>query len=47
MRDVKTIILEPDEYKTQFDLRLLPSGQTIPQKAIIITKDGIQLFLRP
>ena len=40
MRDVKTIILEPDEYKTQFDLRLLPSGQTIPQKAIIITKDG-------
>ena len=40
MRDAKTFILEPDEYKTAFKLRTLPTGQFIPAKGIFITKDG-------
>lgn len=40
MSDVKITILEPDEYKTAFKLNVFAGVQTIPAKAIIITKDG-------
>lgn len=40
MRETLTIILEPDEYKTSFDLKVIPSGQFIPAKGIMITKGG-------
>ena len=39
-------ILEPDEYKTAFSLRSLPTGQFIPSKGIFITLDGKETFVK-
>ena len=45
MGDVNTIILEPDEYKTAFSLRMFAATQTIPAKGIVITKDGANTYV--
>ena len=45
MRDVKTYILEPGEYTSKASMRTLPSGQMLPSRGILITKDGDQTWV--
>ncbi len=45
MKDPKTIILEPDEYKVGSGLKPF-GGHFIPEKAIVITKDGENTLVR-
>ena len=46
MREVYTYILEPGDYKTVSELRMFATGAVIPQNGLLITRDGLNTWVR-